>query len=125
MSNAGKIRKAERMTIGERRRAHGRICGTTLLHRRSYMNRGNDLIVSVCIYYVMTCNDVISRQYDVRTYDDYLRWYVSSTRARLTCPPPERPAAVTHTDQLRMGMDRHRASRRDDTVIILNIIHSS
>lgn len=55
------------------------------------------------------------RPYDVRTYHEYLQWYVPRTRTRLTRPPPERAEHVTHEDGLQMGLDRHRAWRRDDT----------
>ena len=56
--------------------------------------------------------------YDERTYEEYLRWYVPKTRSRLNYSPPERPTTVIQSEQLMIGMDRHRASRRDDTVLI-------
>ena len=36
------------------------------------------------------------RPYDVRTYGEYLEWYVPRSRTRLTRPQPERPEQVTH-----------------------------
>lgn len=51
------------------------------------------------------------RLYDIRSYGEYLQWYVPRTHAKLTLPPPERPEQVTHQESL-----RYSASRHDDTV---------
>ncbi|XP_024314527.1 uncharacterized protein LOC100835706 [Brachypodium distachyon] len=63
-----------------------------------------------------------ARGYDPRTYEEYLEWYVQSTRVRLTQGPPQGPTELTHQQQQESGMDRAIASRRDDTVDKANSI---
>ena len=56
------------------------------------------------------------RPYDVQTYHEYMQWYVSRSRTRLTRTPQERPEHVTHQESLGHSYDRYNASRRDDIV---------